>query len=406
VIVPHRRGPLSRQLGGVLAGAALSSLAVATSVVVIWVNRDSSGGDSGVLIVIAAAVSVPAFLLGATSLILLSGRTRNVKIVNTATALAVFVSLIPMGLIFLREVWAAFAFSFLFAVLVALVLTEPTERVPAKAIGELSVLEHPEPSESAPSESPQPISAKDGADAVPALAVRLPRPWQRRLSRGSSAIGRQAGDRRRAGRRERVRHMTLRHRHKEDAVPLPELLPAAANEAAPLPQGPVPDSSRILDAFLERMESGLERFERALAGHAEQADEILPMTTEAPAPDASGDAEERSADERLALLYAQIEAATRRLDVLIEDVDSRFKEWLAASRNGHTGMTASEPHAGRNAFEVLRSVQDDVASLVSGLDGGGPASGGLEAQLAAIRNLRMRLAKYVERSSDSTEDRR
>jgi len=147
----------------------------------------------------------------------------------------------------------------------------------------------------------------------------------------------------------------------------------------------------------------LARFERALAGHAEESDETLAMTTEALAPDASGDAEESSADERLALLYEQVDAATRRLDVLVADADSRFKEWLAASRNGRTAMTASEPDDARNAFEVLRSVQDDVGSLVRGLDGGGPASGGLEAQLAAIRNLRMRLAKYVERSSDGTK---
>jgi hypothetical protein len=198
--------------------------------------------------------------------------------------------------------------------------------------------------------------------------------------------------------------MTLSHRHKEDAVPLPELPPATANDAAPLPQDFIPNSSKILDAFLERMESGLERFERALAGHAEESDETLAMTTEALAPDASGDAEESSADERLALLYEQVEAATRRLDVLVTDADSRFKEWLAASRNSRTAMTASEPDDARNAFEVLRSVQDDVGSLVRGLDGGGPASGGLEAQLAAIRNLRMRLAKYVERSSDGTKD--
>lgn len=148
----------------------------------------------------------------------------------------------------------------------------------------------------------------------------------------------------------------------------------------------------------------MERFERALAGHPEESDETLAMTTEALAPDASADAEESSAGERLALLYEQVEAATRRLDVLVADVDLRFKEWLAASRNGHKGMTAREPDAAKNAFEVLRSVQDDMGSLVRGLDGGGPASGGLEAQLSAIRNLRMRLAKYVERSSDGTKD--
>ncbi|MGD0765513.1 MAG: hypothetical protein ABR978_04335 [Dehalococcoidia bacterium] len=185
---------------------------------------------------------------------------------------------------------------------------------------------------------------------------------------------------------------------------MPELLPATANDAAPLPQDFIPDSSKILDAFLERIESGLERFEKALAGQAEKSNETLAMTTEELAPDASGDLEESSADERFALLYEQVEAATRRLDVLIADVDARFKEWLAASRNGHTGMTASEPDAAKNAFEVLRSVQDDMDSLVRGLDGGGRASDGLEAQFAAIRNLRMRLAKYVERSSDGTKD--
>jgi hypothetical protein len=403
VIAPHRRRPLSRRLGGVLAGAALSSLAVVTSVVVMLVNRNGSGGDSGVLIVVAAAVGVPAFLLGAISLVLLSGRTRNVGIVNTATALAVFVSLIPMGIIFLREVWAAFAFSLLFAVLVALVLTERTDPDSVNAAGELLAWKHPEPAKSASSESPPPISAENVTDALPGLARHLPEPWQRRLSRGTSAIVRQAGDRRRPGRRrESVRHMTLRHRHKENVVPLPEQPTAAAgNDAALLPEDLTPDSSRILEALLERMESGLERFERALAGHAEESDETLAMT---PAADTSRDAEVSSADERLTLLYGQVEAATRRLDVLIADADSRFKEWLAVSRNGHTGTTATEPDAAKNAFEVLRSVQDDMGSLVRELDGEGPASGGLETEIAAIRNLRMRLAKYVKRSSDGSRD--
>ena len=405
MIAPHRRRPLSRRLGGVLAGAALSSLAVVTSIVVMLVDRNSFGGDGGVLIVIAAAIGVPAFLLGAISLVLLSGRTRNAGVVNTVTALAVFVSLIPMGIIFLQEVWAAFAFSFLFAVLVALVLTERTERDPADAVGELPALEHPEPPESVRSESPPPISAKDVADAVPALARHLPRPWQRRLSRGSSAIVRQTGDRRRPGRRrESVQHMMFRPRPKDDAAALPELPSMVSDDAAPPPEDLTPDSSRVFDAFLDRMESGLERLERALASRAEQPDETLPMATETPTPDASGEAEEPSPDERLALLCEQVEAATRRLEALITDADSRFKEWLAASRNGHMGTTATEPGAALEAFDVLRSVRDDMSSLVRGLDGTGSTSGGLDAQLAAIRNLRMRLAKYVERPSDGTQD--
>jgi len=407
MIAPHRRRPLSRRLGGVLAGAALSSLAVATSVVVIWVNRDGSGGDSSVLIVIAAAVGVPAFLLGAIALVLLSGRTRNAKIINTATALAVFVSLLPMGIIFLREVWAAFAFSILFAVLVALVLTEPTERDSPEAVRELPALDPQGPSESTPGGPPPPTSLEDAVDSACTIAGHLPGPWQRRLSRGSRVISKREGETR-TGRRKRkiIRFEARRHGYREDATSPQEPWRTAsnANDTAPSPQESGRDSSAILDAFLERMESTLDRLERALSSRAAEPEETLQTPNEGPTHSKCVDVAETSAEQRLALLYGQVEASARRLDSLVADADLRFKEWLAAARDGRPGVTSDEPDATADASELLRSVQQDMVILVRGLDGAGPASGDFGAQIAAIRSLKMLLARFVEQSGGGNRD--
>jgi hypothetical protein len=400
MIEPHRRRPLSRRLGGVLAGAALSSLAVVTSVVVMWVDRDSFGADSGVLVVIAAAVGVPVFLLGSVALVLLSGRTGNARITNTATALAVFVSLLPMGLIFLREVWAAFAFSILFAVLVALVLTEPTERGLPKTVRELAVLDPPGPSASTPAEPLPPTSPEDAADAVGTIAGRLPRPWQRRLSRGSRVISKRGETHAERRKRKIIRFEAHRHGYRENATsPREPSQPAPnANDTAPSPQDSGRDSTAILDAFLERMESTLDRLERALRGRAAEAEEMLQTPTEGLVHGKSADVAETSAEQRLALLYGQVEASVRRLDSLVADADLRFKEWLAAARDGRVGVASDEPDATANASEVLRSVRDDMAILVKGLDGVGPASSDFGAQIAAIRSLKMLLARFVEQS--------
>ena len=360
-----------------------------------WLDRDSLDGDSGVFIVIAAAVGVPAFLLGAVALVLLSGRTRSVKIINTATALAVLVALLPMGLIFLREVWAAFAFAFLFAVLVALVLTEPAEKDLPEAARQIQSSESPEPSEEAAELLP-PTSLDDAAGAVPAIARRLPAPWKRRLSRGSRATIKRAGDAHRPKkRREKVRYVALRTGHITPPSG-PSGAAANANDSLSPLQSPGRDSGTILEALLHRLESGLERFERSLAGSATGFDEAPPTPDERPAQSLTLDAAETFAEEWLAPLCERVETSTGRLERLITEADSRFKEWLAAARDGEPIMTPSEPDAAADATEALRSVREGIAGLLRALDGKEPASADLEVWLAKVRDLRVRLTKYVE----------
>ena len=118
----------------------------------------------------------------------------------------------------------------------------------------------------------------------------------------------------------------------------------------------------------------------------------------------SVDVAETSAEQRLALLYGQVEASARRLDSLVADADLRFKEWLAAARDGRPEVTSDEPDATADASELLRSVQQDMVILVRGLDGAGPASGDFGAQIAAIRSLKMLLARFVEQSGGGNRD--
>ena len=192
--------------------------------------------------------------------------------------------------------------------------------------------------------------------------------------------------------------MALRKRHKGDAISPQEPSRAVANAsdtASPL-QDPGRDSAAILDTFLGRLESGLERFERALTDSATEPDEMPPTPDKGPAQRVIADAADTFAKEQLALLLEQVETSARRLESLVADMDSRFKEWLAAARDGGPVVTSSEPFATADTTEVLRSVREGIAGLVRGVDGEAPASGDLEAWLAAVRDLRARLANYVE----------
>ncbi|MDI6858394.1 MAG: hypothetical protein QME71_08785 [Dehalococcoidia bacterium] len=121
----RRRTSVRRRLGGVLAAAALSCVAIVTSFVVSWMSCREGDDGCGVGLLVAAAAVVPAFLLGGAALILLSERTSSPILTNVITALAVFFALVPLEMVFLRQIWAVFAFSGLFAVFVAMVLSEP-----------------------------------------------------------------------------------------------------------------------------------------------------------------------------------------------------------------------------------------------------------------------------------------
>lgn len=121
----RRRPSVRRRLGGVFAAAALSCAAIVTSFVVSWMSCEGGDDGCGVRLLVAAAAVVPAFLLGGAALVLLSERTSSPILTNVITALAVFFALIPLEMVFLRQIWAVFAFSGLFAVFVAMVLSEP-----------------------------------------------------------------------------------------------------------------------------------------------------------------------------------------------------------------------------------------------------------------------------------------
>ena len=389
------RVTVPRRFAGVLAGAALSSIAVAASIVVTWLNRDSSEASDDAMVLVAAAASLPAFLLGATALVLLSGRTRNASIANAVAALAVFVSLVPLEIIFLREIWAVFTFSALFAALVALVLTEPSEQESRRG-PQISALASQAPVNKS-SESPPPMAIEDDPDPIYTFSRRGPGFWRKRFSTGDRAASKRKGWARIAPQRPKaVQNVATRHLQQEDVGHPHEPSPvmADANHAVPPSQDSGMNLSAILNAFAERIESGLERIEKTLADRDSEPDEAPPNPNDGLAQRVSVDPSDTFAEERLAVLLGQVEMSARRLESLLSDIDSRYKEWLAA-QNGHLRATPGS--------EVLHSVRDEMAALLKGLVSGAPEPSDPEAQLAAIRSLRMRLTNFVDRSGEDDQ---
>jgi hypothetical protein len=203
-------------------------------------------------------------------------------------------------------------------------------------------------------------------------------------------------------RRKVIRNVASQHLQQEDVGHPHEPSPVAAdaNHTVPPSQDSGTNLSAILDAFVERIESGLERIEKALADRASEPDEAPPSPDEGPAQRVSVDPSETFAGERLAVLLGQVETSARRLESLLADIDSRYKEWLAA-QNGHSRVTPGRSEADVDSPEVLRSVRDEMAALLKGLVSGASEPSDPEAQLTAIRSLRMRLTNFVDRSGEN-----
>jgi len=405
----RRRIALPRRLGGVLAGTALSCIAIATSLVATWLGRGEKADDNGSgVLLIAAAAAVPAFLLGATALVLLSERTSNAKITGTLTALAVFVSLVPLEIIFLRETWAVFVFSALFAVLVALVLSESAEPgLPGTAMRGSSFGQIGGKGDVVP--TPPPLNHGEGERAgtpdhevttLPHRRVRRARPSVRRAVLDSHASGRH---------QKRLRHRALRRR------PVEEARAFQVDEGNPPPEPavePPPAASREsndllphLVALCQELESSIERLEllsTAISkGHEEGAptcalEEMDQATTGVSVPSEVA----TYIMTRFDALCEQLESCVERFQRLATDVDERPRERLPTTARQPTESIGPQPHAPSrppaSSLEDLRFFREQIDALIGRLGEGITGDDGPDLELQVIRSLRERLARFLQ----------
>jgi hypothetical protein len=364
---------------------------VVTSLIVTWLDRDRVDADSTVLLLLAAVAGIPAFLLGAVALVLLSGRARSSKIVNTTAALAVLVSLLPMCLIFLREVWAAFAFALLFAILVSLVLTEPAEKELVKGSYGVQLSEVSQSPQETGASLPQ-LSSGNRADTSPSSVHRLPRYRKRRFSRGGRTA-RQAGDpvqirRRREGRRSGVRYA-------QPANPSNRTSDAEDDsDALPQSQG---SSNNLMERFgvlIDRLDLNLGLFERMLSDAAVVFQKKPPNDKDVQAP--IEDIARASAEERLTALFERIETSADRLDRLIAERDSQRAELLAAPTKNMAAATSTEAKPAPDTLDALHSIREGIADLVRALNRRQAGTDDRESLLKRIQDLRLRLKRCIE----------
>jgi len=397
----RRRIALPRRLGGVLAGTALSCIAIATSLVTTWLGRGEKADDNGSgVLLIAAAAAVPAFLLGATALVLLSERTSNAKITGTLTALAVFISLIPLEIIFLRETWAVFVFSALFAVLVALVLSESAEPgLPGTAMRGSSFGQIGGKGDAVP--TPPPLNHGEGERAgtpdhevttLPHRHVRRARRSARRAVLDSHASGRH---------QKRLRHRALRRRPVEEArafqVDEGNPPPAASRESN--------DLLPHLVALCQELESSIERLELLSTaigkGHEEEAPTSALEETDQATPGVSVPSEVATyIMTRFDALCKQLESCVERFQRLATDVDERPRERLPTTARQTTESIGPQPHAPSrppaSSLEDIRFFREQIDALIGRLGEGITGDDGPDLELQVIRSLRERLARFLQ----------
>ena len=334
----RRRTSVRRRLGGVLAAAALSCAAIVTSFIVSWMSCEESDDGCGVGLLVAAAAVVPAFLLGGAALILLSERTSSPVLTNVITALAVFFALVPLEMVFLRQIWAVFAFSGLFAVFVAMVLSEPGvatlekemrkqpqtapegERGPAPVSSPdagqvVEAGERPAPAAPVPSSDQQPVTPRIVRAKRRAAAARR----RREAARGpASALRRK----RRVAAREPVRKAGASGGDSELARRLESLARVLEGlVAAERERGPAEEFVAPARAIEERLQELSDRV-GLLAGRIEEAEKARAAADAARAGDAEAE---------LRLVCRQVAALLRELSGDVSGADLRLQVLAVAA---------------------------------------------------------------------------
>jgi hypothetical protein len=129
---PHETmEPLRRPVAGVLAGLAASIAALIAVLLIAWGHcGGGSGEDCNVELAIATLAAVPALLLVAAVLLLLSARATSRFLNRSLVVLALFVGLLPLALLSIEELWSLFVFGALLSGLVGYVVVPHKEEAP------------------------------------------------------------------------------------------------------------------------------------------------------------------------------------------------------------------------------------------------------------------------------------
>lgn len=135
--------PLRRAAAGVLLGLAASIGALIAVLLIAWGHcGGGSEEDCDVQLAVAMLAAVPGFLLAAVVLLLLSSRAAGWFLTNSLIVLALFVALLPLGMLSIQEWWSILLFGALLSSLVGYVVVphqteaqEATSRQPRSAVG-------------------------------------------------------------------------------------------------------------------------------------------------------------------------------------------------------------------------------------------------------------------------------
>lgn len=115
--------PLRRPIAGVLAGLAASIGALIAVLLIAWGHcGGGTGEDCDVELAVATLAAVPALLLVAVVILLLSARASSRFVNSSLVVLALFVGLLPLALLSIQELWSLFLFGALLSGLVGYVL--------------------------------------------------------------------------------------------------------------------------------------------------------------------------------------------------------------------------------------------------------------------------------------------
>jgi hypothetical protein len=114
---------LRRPAAGMLLGLAASIAALIAVLLISWGHcGGGSGEDCDVQVAVASLAALPALLLVAAVLLLLSARASNTFVGTSLVVLTLFVAMLPLAMLSIREWWSLVAFGALLSGLVGYIV--------------------------------------------------------------------------------------------------------------------------------------------------------------------------------------------------------------------------------------------------------------------------------------------
>jgi hypothetical protein len=375
------------------------------------------------MLAITAVAAVSAVLLAVTALLLRRERTPDTRITNGLTASAVFMSLVPLEVLLLKETWAVLVSSALFAVLVALVLSEsrqtglPIVASRRLALGDLSretgvmPTQPPLSSQANNDKIDKPRARDQEAEALRRGDPDATRPSEKaarralHLSRGVRCIW----DSKR--RSEKPPRRTLRGRpggrprvHQiSPGAPRPEHVIEPAADAREESNA----LSERLIALSQGLDRSIERLDRICADIDVKHESATPASTQQEM-DLVAPANASDLSKALPSIVSRLDALCERLERCVDGLE-RFgtgvDEWLE-ERPPPAGREATEstrpqpaehPRPATSDPDQLGFFREQVEALVSRLQRGIVGDHGPADDLQVIRSLRERLDGFLQK---------